>query len=64
MKEEDIKALSESITNIINMINDIKVVLKEANEDKAREYTNTLLNLLLKYIELVNKLKSEGYVIK
>jgi len=62
--QEEVKAISNLISDIIKHINTINVILKEANEDKAKEFTNTLQELLFKYIKIVNSLRERGYVIR
>jgi hypothetical protein len=63
MKEE-VKELSKVINEIFQHINGINQVLKEADRDKAISYTNNLQALLLRYIDIVDKLRGAGYVIK
>jgi hypothetical protein len=63
MKEE-VKELSKVLSEIVQHINGISQVLKEADRDKAISYTNNLQTLLLHYIDIVDKLKGSGYVIK
>jgi t-SNARE complex subunit (syntaxin) len=63
MKEE-VKELSKVINDIVQLINDITQVIKEVDRDKAIAYTNNLQALLLRYIDIANKLKEDGYVVK
>jgi uncharacterized protein YpuA (DUF1002 family) len=60
----DVQEISKLVSEIFNQFNNLTNILKEPNKDKVQEFINNLQDLLYRYVEIADKLKERGYVIK
>jgi hypothetical protein len=63
MKEE-VQEVSKLVSEILSQFNTLTKILKEPDKAKVQDFVNNLQVLLYRYVELVDKLKGEGYVVK
>jgi len=60
----EVQEISKLVSDIFNQFNTLTNILKEPNKDKVQEFINNLQDLLYRYVEIADKLKERGYVIK